>query len=382
VALLPGEQPGPGREPEGFFLVGSEDRGELRIYLRHPLFRALDEFALRDTSREQAGLLLGRWEKGAEGPYLLVVEALEAGIGDGASRFSERSWSHARRVARHRYPDLKVVGWFHTHPGTGLDLSEEEKSVHRKFFPESYQVVYVVDPVRRERNFHAWNQGQLRACRGFRIYGKEEKMTAAPPEPARPDEHLRERYLERTLEKIQRDLRRPPGRWKDYLILGLLVALLLVEILRPAPAARVEMPSDVREGQAQMLEQITVLSKKVDKLEQHLAAMEVLEQEITQDTPSPEPPPPAPAASAPAPPPPAASPAAPTPGGRPPVGTRVRLHKVARGDTLSTICERYYKSSAPALVEALGRFNQLKPPNFNIYPGETLKIPDRKALKV
>lgn len=368
-----------GAEPDDFFQVGTEDASALRVYLRYPLFRALDDFALRDTSREQAGLLLGRRPPG--GGWVQVEEALEVGIDEAGSRFTERSWNRARRVARHRYAGLEVVGWFHTHPGTGVELSAEEIAVHRKFFAEPWQVVYVVDPVLRERNFHAWRDGDLGGASGFRIYGKEEKvMQVADREPTRPDEHLRERYLERTLEKLQRMVRRPPIRVIDYVLLGLLVLNLAVMLFRPAPPVRVDQ-KELLSGQKQLADQVSDLSTRMKKLEEHLAAIRMLDAELGLTTPAaPEPAEPPAAQETPAPP---ASPvaAATAAGGKQPrAGAKVRLHKVRNGDTLSLITERYYKTADPKVAAALGRYNRLKPPNFDIWPGDTLKVPERSAL--
>lgn len=369
-------------EPDDFFQVGTEGSG-LRVYLRYALFRALDDFALRDTSREQAGLLLGR--RDPRGGYMAVEEALEAGIDEGGSRFTERTWQRARRVAKHRYPRLEVVGWFHTHPGTGVELSAEEIAVHRKFFAEPWQVVYAVDPVLRERNFHIWREGDLVGASGFRIYGKEEKaMTVPEREPVRPDEHLRERYLERSLEKLQRLVRRPPARPIDYVNTALLVAILAVLLFRPAPPVKVDQ-KELVSGQQQLSEQVAALSGKMTSLEKHLAEMQIIDQQLGLEPAAPESPEPAPApeetpaAASPKPEP--TKPAAADPGA-PAAGTKVRLHKVRNGDTLSTICEKYYKSADPKVVAALGRFNKLKPPNFDIWPGDTVKIPARATLKV
>lgn len=366
-------------EPDDFFQVGTEDPG-MRVYLRYPLFRALDDFALRDTSREQAGLLLGR--RGEDGTFVQVIEALDVGIDEGGSRFTERSWQRARRVARHRYPKLEVLGWFHTHPGTGVELSAEEIAVHKKFFAAEWQVVYVVDPVLRERNFHVWRDGDLSGASGFRIYGKEEKVMApAAPEAARPDEHLRERYLERSLEKLQKMVRRPPVRPIDYALLGLLVLNLLVMLLRPTPPVKVDQ-SAVVAGQKEIAGQVDELSARMKKLEEHLAAIRMLDAELGLATePTPEPPAETPAATespaAPSSPVAASSPAS---GGSPKPGAKVRLHKVRNGDTLSLITERYYKTADPKVAALLGRYNKLKAPNYDIWPGDTLKIPERAAL--
>lgn len=372
-------------EPADFFQVGNDETSSCRLYLRYPLFRALDDFALRDTSREQAGLLLGR--RSQEGHWLKVEEALDVSLEEETSRFSERSWQRARRVARHRHPGLEVVGWFHTHPGTGTDLSNEEIQVHRERFAEPWQVVYAVDPVMRERAFYVWRDGEPVRASGFRIYGKEEEaMKVADREPARPDEHLRERYLERSLEKLQRLVRHPPIRVVDYVLIALLVLNLLVLLFRPAPPVSLD-DKELLAAQAQVASGVEDLGLRMKKLEEHLAAIRMLDAELglagepaaggTSEPLEPSPPAPEPSARPQAQPTSAASPAA----GGGSTGARIQLHKVQQGDTLSRITEKYYSTADPKVAEALGRYNRLTPPNFDIWPGDTLKIPPRQILK-
>ncbi|MEW6280546.1 MAG: Mov34/MPN/PAD-1 family protein, partial [Candidatus Eremiobacterota bacterium] len=241
MASQPQARPGEDRltEPADFFQVGQEDPRPPRLYLRYDLFRAIEEFALRDTSREMAGLLLGH--VAPDGSFLQVEEAVECGVAeDEGGRFSPRVFQYARRIARHRYPGMRILGWFHTHPGSGLDLSDEEREVHRSNFPEAWQVLYVEDPVRKDRTFHLQSGGQFSAARGFRIYGKEAFKEAVGETPTvRPDEHLRERYLERSLERIQRMLRKQAWQFKDTLLVLLLAANLAVTWWRTSAPAEV-----------------------------------------------------------------------------------------------------------------------------------------------
>lgn len=348
-------------EPTDFFQVGQEAGTEPRIYLRYDLFRAVEQFALKDTSRELAGLLLGRMAR--DGKYVLVEEAVECGISEEAGRFTSRVFQYARRIARHRYPDLQILGWFHTHPGTGLELSSEEREVHKAQFRDSWQMLYVEDPTQRDRSFYTEAGGQLAACPGFRIYGKETfKEVTQESVPVRADEHLKERYLERSLEKIQRMLRRPTWQPRDTLVVLLLLANLLALIIF-RPGATVVQSGGSGSGDKEVIKRLDALSKRLTDLEQHLAAMQVIDQEL-MSSPTPEPTP----LAAPSPPPPS------TPG-------KARSHKVKAGDTLGRIAEKYYGSSDPKILKALARANGLKGPNYDLFQGEMLKIPDKKDLK-
>jgi LysM repeat protein len=179
----------------------------------------------------------------------------------------------------------------------------------------------------------------------------------------RADEHLKERYLERSLEKIQRMLRRPVWQLKDTLIIGLLTANLLALIfLRPGPSPTTAGGKPVSNDKEIKL--LTEMSARLTALEEHLQAMQVIDEELMTS--------PSPTAASSAPPP--ATPPGTTPG-------KARSHKVKSGDTLGKICEKYYGTSDPKILKGLARANGLKSPNYDLFLGETLKIPDKKDLK-
>ena len=52
-----------------------------------------------------------------------------------------------RMKEKEKDDSLRVVGWFHTHPNFGCFLSTTDLKTQDYFFPESYQVALVVDPV-------------------------------------------------------------------------------------------------------------------------------------------------------------------------------------------------------------------------------------------
>jgi proteasome lid subunit RPN8/RPN11 len=47
--------------------------------------------------------------------------------------------------AQDKFPNLTLMGWFHTHPGHGLFLSKPDLNIHEGFFHEKYQVAMEID---------------------------------------------------------------------------------------------------------------------------------------------------------------------------------------------------------------------------------------------
>ena len=124
-------------EPEDYTQIGMDTGQKPCIYLHYALFRRLDDFALRNTSKEQAGLLLGSHTK--DNAWLRIEEAVE--VKPRNDSFPESVWKEALAQASKQYPGTSVVGWFHSHPSTGISLTPQEEEIHKRFFPKSSQVI-------------------------------------------------------------------------------------------------------------------------------------------------------------------------------------------------------------------------------------------------
>jgi proteasome lid subunit RPN8/RPN11 len=123
--------------------------------------------ALGSLRREVAGFMLGPLpEKQPDGRYLVhVTDAIIAQYTkmSGASvTYTPESWRYAQDVLNDRYPDgnMVMVGWYHTHPGFGIFLSNMDLFIHTNFFTQKWHIAYVLDPVARRSGFFSWDRPQ------------------------------------------------------------------------------------------------------------------------------------------------------------------------------------------------------------------------------
>jgi hypothetical protein len=58
------------------------------------------------------------------------------------------------------YPDKRILGWYHTHPGFGIFLSDMDVFIQENFFPEPWQAAFVYDPKAKEEGIFLWKQGK------------------------------------------------------------------------------------------------------------------------------------------------------------------------------------------------------------------------------
>lgn len=112
---------------------------------------------------EVCGVLVGNIYSDDRGPWCRVAANIR---GNGAAgrnaqvTFTAETWSHINNLMDTKYRDDRIVGWYHTHPGFGIFLSEMDLFIQENFFGEPWQIAYVDDPAGGDRGVFVWEKGQ------------------------------------------------------------------------------------------------------------------------------------------------------------------------------------------------------------------------------
>ncbi|MEM9985200.1 MAG: hypothetical protein AAF804_08910, partial [Bacteroidota bacterium] len=125
-----------------------------------------DEQMIEDVP-EIGGFLLGHTYPIGGGRFDLSLEQFVPITADSQNRYTVKfggtAWSQLDDKLK-AHPGIKLIGWFHTHPGHGLFLSEADLREHQSLFKESYQIAMEIDPLTAsfDTAFFSWKQsGQL-----------------------------------------------------------------------------------------------------------------------------------------------------------------------------------------------------------------------------
>ena len=59
------------------------------------------------------------------------------------------------------HPGSRIVGWYHSHPGSGVAFSDYDRRMHSALFGEPYSVALVLDPVAEGMAWFGWDIEQL-----------------------------------------------------------------------------------------------------------------------------------------------------------------------------------------------------------------------------
>ena len=120
------------------------------------VLQRIRQHARSSMDAEICGVLLGH----AEPDGRVVID--ECIRGEGASQggahvtFTQDTWQHIYKEKDSLFPNHAIVGWYHSHPGFGIFLSDYDLFIHRNFFSAPHQVAWVFDPHSDEEGCFGW----------------------------------------------------------------------------------------------------------------------------------------------------------------------------------------------------------------------------------
>ena len=119
---------------------------------------------------ESGGICLGRVLRGPDERLLITMEEIvraensqdSAVVQSSASlTFTPQAWRSMIDVSQSNFSSLRILGWYHSHPGFGVFLSSMDLFIHDHFFSKLWHIALVLDPRKRQAGFFARHQNKL-----------------------------------------------------------------------------------------------------------------------------------------------------------------------------------------------------------------------------
>ena len=170
-------------------------RHEYRVLLAEDAFDRAVERGASDTTREIGGVLVGELLCDDAGPYLAIettIDALHAEEKGAELTFTHATWEHIHKEMDSRHQGKRVVGWYHTHPGFGVFLSDRDQFIHKSFFDLPFQVAFVYDPKSKEHGMFTWRDNEVVRTRRYWV-GTREQQWDGPRSKAAPEKKAEEK---------------------------------------------------------------------------------------------------------------------------------------------------------------------------------------------
>lgn len=150
--------------PRGVFPVPAYSRREpVSIIIRRSVLEAIHTHGLSRTDIEVCGVMVGDVYQDAEGVFVHVEACIRgdhAGSQAAQVTFTAETWNHIHSVLDRAFPEKRILGWYHTHPGFGIFLSPMDVFIHDNFFQAAEQLAFVYDPLQATEGLFVWRKGK------------------------------------------------------------------------------------------------------------------------------------------------------------------------------------------------------------------------------
>jgi proteasome lid subunit RPN8/RPN11 len=147
------------------------------VLMEAEVARKIRQHARTSMKAEVCGVLIGSSDH-----ERMVVEACiqgnNAAQGGAHVTFTQDTWEHIYKIKDKEYPEQKIVGWYHSHPGFGVFLSEHDLFIQQNFFSNPQQVAWVYDPHTDEEGCFGWVGEKIEKLSSIRVgYSQDVEIT-------------------------------------------------------------------------------------------------------------------------------------------------------------------------------------------------------------
>lgn len=154
----------------------TEVYNEFRIFFATEAYDEMKRHANLTSEVELGGVLIGDVCHDKQGNFLKICGIIpgEHANNYGAQvTFTHETWQHINEVKDKKYPDKRIVGWYHTHPGFGVFLSDMDKFIQDNFFNLPYQIAVVIETKEMLEGCFIWREGNSIPIQRYWVEKKE-----------------------------------------------------------------------------------------------------------------------------------------------------------------------------------------------------------------
>jgi proteasome lid subunit RPN8/RPN11 len=112
------------------------------------------------TSAEVGGVLVGTITAGTA-KVTASIPAHKATSESANVTFTHEVWEEVLPIVDSDHPGESIIGWYHSHPGFGIFLSEYDRFIQKNFFGEPGMLALVIDPLAGEGGWFGWEEGEI-----------------------------------------------------------------------------------------------------------------------------------------------------------------------------------------------------------------------------
>lgn len=159
---------------------------EYRVYFTVEAYDKMKEHANQTSEVELGGVLIGEICRDEQGKFLKIsgiISGEHANNYGAQVTFTHETWQHINEIKDQKFPDLRIVGWYHTHPGFGVFLSEMDKFIQDNFFNQPFQVAVVLETKEEVEGCFIWQDGDSVPIQRYWVGDKEISLFSGKAHP-------------------------------------------------------------------------------------------------------------------------------------------------------------------------------------------------------
>lgn len=159
--------------------------GQPMLLVDSEVVRQIRQHARSSSKTEVCGVLIGQ-DRDQRIEVAACIEGQDADEAGAHVTFTQDTWEHIYAVKDKKYPEARIVGWYHSHPGFGVFLSDHDTFIHKNFFSSPGQVAWVFDPHSDEEGCFGWVGGRIERLTRIAMVdrrGGERAEASGRPEP-------------------------------------------------------------------------------------------------------------------------------------------------------------------------------------------------------
>lgn len=204
-----GWEDAPRKTHQRSFPVPGDVDEPLRIAVTAGASAEVSDHAKASLDEEVCGVLLGELCQDEHGTWVLAkaaVRGTSAKQGGAHVTYTQDTWEKIYEEKDKKYPKLDIVGWYHSHPGFGVEFSDMDKFIQQNFFSGPTQFALVVDPLGGDEAVCVTDGGDVRYIGRYWIGSKERKCRVPRVETEQPETGAVSAGVEKRLRSVEERL--------------------------------------------------------------------------------------------------------------------------------------------------------------------------------
>ncbi|MBR3645588.1 MAG: hypothetical protein IKN54_04155 [Lachnospiraceae bacterium] len=180
----------------------------IKIYISKNIHRKVYSFARTESQNQIGGIMMGNIVNRDGDNYIILRDFVVAEFTSSNKdtlTFTKETWAYLDEEKK-KFPGMQMVGWMHTNPNRGIEISEYDEFLQTHIFKNTYAVLYIVDPIQVVETYYYLDNNAIKKASGFYLYVEEGNRVEEVIDPMEKKETIDLNLADGKVHKVYADL--------------------------------------------------------------------------------------------------------------------------------------------------------------------------------